>query len=516
MVTKISGAAMVKSNKKNTAIREIRDRREKNNELIRRLIVNEGRFDLFATECCGYYLYGPHVAMIDHNRTFKENNMLLAFRGIGKTTIATVNDVTAEICLDPNIRILLTSSIDRNSKAFLKWVKYNLAQPRVTELFGKRYNSNKWSETEIEVVGKTSGSMEPTVRALGLGSSLASQHYDLIYADDLVTKDNSRTENNRTLIKNFFYDVLDPCPEPTYYRPGRYTGIRIRGTRYHPTDLYDHIMKNDKRFDNKILIIPSLNEQMKSNCPEKFSTEWLLEKKDNGGIHFYSQYQLDVSPMSGDVFDYDTFQYTNKIPDLKDLTVWMGVDLAIQKGDRNDKTAIVVVGMDESNNFYLLDYFAKRLDTTETTQKIKEFALAYNPIQVLIEANQYQLSKIQELKHRPDTSFINVIPFLSRVDKVTRAIQITDIFDTHRFWFNADRNTDEMADQLCMFPDGRFDDLVDALVLAVLAARGNTRVKKNDNFGLLGSTKGIRTSKRYKPTTSKTMRRRSGKDKEKK
>jgi len=486
----LSEAELLRSSGKVKAIEEVRERREISNEILRRLIIENKRVDLLATLLCGYYAYDPHLAMMEWNELHPDFNLILAFRDLGKTTISTINDAAWEIVNDPNVRLLLGSKTDTNARAFLRELKRKLVRPDLVEVFGQQFNAAKWNEFEIEVIGKTMDNKEPTVRALGAESAVASQHYDVIYGDDIVSEDNSRTENQRDTLKRFFYSILDPCLEPPFYRPGRQTGFRVRGTRYHPYDLYHHIMENDQRFEGKVRIIPATDINGVSNFPEKFSDEYFREKRAAlGSLFYFPQYMLDTEVMKGEVFDYNWFRWVDSVPAISQLSVFTGVDLAISQKKGSDSFAIVTVGVDNQQNIYLLHYWTGIIPTGKQTKVICRVADRFHPVRTGIEATQYQEAKAQELRMNPDTKYVNAIPVWVNKNKVTRAMNVTPILEDGRFHFYTGMDTGRLEEQLVMFPK-KPRDLVDALVIALNLAtnknrRGGKRRKREKEPGLI-------------------------------
>ena len=474
----VSDAELLRSGSKFKALEELRERHERRNELIKRLIIDHDRRDLFATLLAGYYVYDSHQLLIDWNQAHAEFNLMLAFRDLGKTTIGTINDAACEIVQDRDVRILIGSKTDSNARSFLKELKAKLRRPQVEEVFGPFYNMNNWNQTEIEVLGREIESKEPTVKALGVESTVTSQHYDIIYGDDLVSRDNSRTETQRSTVKDFLYSTLDPCLEPTGYRPGRVCGFRLRGTHYHPDDLYQDIIDNDERFDGHVAIIPAVQEDgVTSNFPEKFSDAYFAQKRRLGMLYFGPQYLLDTTFMKGDVFDYSTFKWTNTLPPLDTLKIWVGVDLAISLTERADFFAIVTVGQDESGNTYLLHFYTNRLVPSKVNEVIARVVDRFDPIRVGIESNQYQAAKLYELKDDERYRHIPTVAVPSHKDKETRArTHLSPAFENGEFYFYTGVDTGDFEEQLVHFPK-KPNDLVDAAVIAMTLA-GKSRKRK--------------------------------------
>src|ERR1700744_3630650 len=82
-------------------------------------------------------------------------------------------------------------------------------------------------------------------------------------------------------------------------------------------------------------------------------------------VHFRAQYYNDPNDDSDSVIRRDVFQYYDPVWISKRDTKWYfkhnrlnvfaAVDFAYSQGKRSDYTAIVVVGIDAFNNYYVLD-----------------------------------------------------------------------------------------------------------------------------------------------------------------
>ena len=112
--------------------------------------------------------------------------------------------------------------------------------------FGKFSSESKWTDREIVVGPRTTAAKEATVTCVGVGGPVASRHYDLIIADDIVDEENARTEVQREKTKTWYYKTLVPCLEPH----GR---LFLLGTRYHYLDLYGHLIRNELAEKHQII-----------------------------------------------------------------------------------------------------------------------------------------------------------------------------------------------------------------------------------------------------------------------
>jgi len=454
------------------------------NEWVKRQIIDNNRIDILATYVLGYDVTPMHLALLRFQFQHPDN-LQLVFRGAGKTTIATVSKTIHLLLKNPNLRILLASKTGPNAQAFLKEIRGHFeANERLAEIFGLYYDPrevNKWDSTEIEVLPRTVNTKEASITCVGVDGTIVSKHYDVIIGDDLVDEENSRTEYMREKTKTWYYKTLEPTlepPDPSVPHRGEYHRL---GTRYHYADLYGHIMENELK--GHFQIIPALvNGQ--SPWPEKYPPQWFEKKRKKMGIIiFNSQYQCDTEAMKGQIFQYDDCQIVQSSDIPEDLKVFMGVDLAISDKQKADHFALVVIGMDDNGNRYVLDWFEGQLRFNAQTKKIIKYYNKWDPIRCLIESNAYQLAQYQALKDGDKD--IRVTPYPASKDKISNAWKLTGLFEDKRVFFKKTGDYHLKIEQLVLFPDYRYKDWFDAFHLAVKASQLKKRKKRRREPGLI-------------------------------
>lgn len=478
-------------------------------EFLREQILRHDRIDLLMNEVLGYKAQDFHLAMyqcVRHNALKIANlpgqsqtwNLTLAGRGFGKSTVLTVSRCILEMLKNPNIRILIASKTDDNAVAFLSEIKQKLVKKELVELFGRQQGA-PWNDGNIRIHPRTSEGKEDTVQTVGIGGALASRHFDLIVADDLIDENNSNTEGQREKIVTWFFKVLDPCLEPN-------GEMSLIGTRYHPHDLLGYLIehvftvrdddgrplkKHYRNFPSLLATkgaspLAAANRKFTSLWPEKFGVEFLLKKRETlGTIIFNSQYQNDVEGMKGKIFKIDWFQWCRREQlNLGELKIFQGVDLAIKQSDRADKFAHVTIGIDpKTKNIYVLDRHNAVTHYNDQKRVIKQMFLKYDPIRVAIESNGYQRSLLQDMRADSELAMIRAIPEFTDKDKHVRAWKLSAYFERRQVYF-VEGMTDLM-EQLLLVPDGRYMDLFDALDIAVRCAFRGVRRLRDGEPGLI-------------------------------
>ena len=476
-------------------------------EFLRDLILKESRIDLLMTEVLGYEIQDFHKILFDavqNNSLIISNtknkrqvwNLTLAPRGFGKSTCLNIARCILKILQNPNIRILIASKTDTNAVSFLSEIKQKLLRPKMAEVFGIQQGT-PWNDGSIRVRARTSDAKEDTIETIGIGGAIASKHYDLIIADDLIDESNSITDGQREKIHTWFFKVLDPCLEP-------HGEMSIIGTRYNPDDLYGYLIENvltfkdekgqvlKRHFSSLPALIPTphadsqLPERKRytSLWPEKCSVKFLLKKrKVLGTIIFNTQYQNDVAAMKGKIFRMEWFKYYSSV-DLKDLKIFQGVDLASKQAKNADRFAHVTIGFhSETKKIYILNYHNVVAHFGDRKRIVAEEFFKFDPIRVGIEANGFQRAFIQDLAQDDALKEIRAVPIFTEKDKVTRAWKLSAFFERGQVYVKEGMH--DLIEQLLKFPDGRYKDLFDALDLAMTSAFAGARKTRPSEPGLL-------------------------------
>lgn len=455
------------------------------NEWLRRQIIDHDRIDILAAAVLNYQVEPFHLALLQYQFNHPDN-LQLVFRGAGKSTLCTVTKAIHLLLKNPNLRIMLASKTTTNAEAFLKEIKSHFEEnQRLAEIFGLYYDPRKvakWDNKEIEVLPRTIKTKEASITCAGVEGTIVSKHYDVIISDDLVDEDNSRTAHMRDKNRTWYYQTLDPTLEPPDAEVEHRGEHHRLGTRYHFEDLYGHLIKNELKRHTQV--IPALSVDGRSPWPKKYPPKWFDKKRKKSGIIiFNAQYQCDTEAMKGEVFRYDDCQVIDDKDVPSGLRTFMGVDLAISQKQSADHFAIVVIGMDKNKNRYVLDYYDGQLRFAEQTKMIKRWYRRHDPERCCIETNAYQQAQYHALKD--DDPDIRLTPVNQDKDKVTRAWKLTPLFEEGRMFFKRGGNHHLFIEQLVLFPSYRYDDLFDALDLAVRGSKHKVRRKRRGEPGVI-------------------------------
>jgi hypothetical protein len=330
------------------------------------------------------------------------HQLCLLPRDHGKSAMVAYR-VAWEITRNPAVRVLYISSTANLAEKQLGFIKSILTSPIYRRYWpemihldeGKR---EKWTNTEISVdhpLRKAEAIRDPTVFTAGLTTGITGMHCDIAVLDDVVVKENAYTEEGREKVRQQ-YSLLASIEGADSYE-------WAVGTRYHPNDLYNDMLgMSVEEFDANGEVLSEYKlyevfERQVENVGDG-SGEFLWPRQQRGDgkwfgfdqkilaqkrakyldkTQFRAQYYNDPNDAASAPIQRDLFQYYNKnliqkmngsvLYNGRRLNVFAAVDFAYSLKNKADYTAIVVVGVDSFNNYYVLDIERFKTD------KIKEY-----------------------------------------------------------------------------------------------------------------------------------------------
>lgn len=373
---------------------------------------------------------------------------------------------------NPNIRIGIVSKSSQLSSMFVGQIKHIFeTNERILHTWKHLINprkAQKWNSNELTLI-RPASLANATFTALGVGSSLAGHHFDILIFDDVVDTDHQISPSLRKRLWDWFRFVamqtLSIAEE---------TQAHVIGTLYHPDDLYHHLIKYERegRGQWKSLIQPAIQSDGTSFWEDMFPLSALQEIETTWGNDvFQLQYQnnpdFSRSGLTWDMFE--SCYYDPQVVDAQKLEVIIGVDLASPESkDRARKSAfaIAVVGFNRTlNKFFLLDIF-KRTDVRLTDQRafIENFFTRYpytSTIQIEAYATQSYFHDYLAESEMP----LPYVKVATGGTKDSRFEHILNLLTVGRFYV-VEHLHNEFLEEILSFPQTSAD-LIDAVYLAL-------------------------------------------------
>lgn len=421
-----------------------------------------------AVTAYGEYVFGykpaqHHIEMIQHisdSILRRDNSVTLEPRGAAKTTWGNTIFLSWLACTFPDIRIGLISNTSTQAFDFSRAIRFTLASnAKHREIFGDCVSPEKWTNMEwLHRDSKWHGSKDVTMFAVGAEGAVISKRFDLLFCDDILDEENTKTPEAREKVETWFFKTLLPCLDKGGV-------VVILGTRWAADDLYEKLMRpthleEGRGWRSKVVsALQGEKGEVRSYWPEHWTVQDLEKKRSEIGTPlFMCAYQNDIEGLlSGNVFQARYFKYFTDPPE--GLTTVMGVDLASSEKERADYTARVTTSRDQNGDFYVHSYYRDRRESGHA-EFIADGFRAWMPDLVVVESQQFQSTLVQEVMR--DYPRIPIEGKASDVDKTTRARAVAAKFEAGKVYLHESLRDSEFTRELLAFPKGH-DDLVDAL-----------------------------------------------------
>jgi hypothetical protein len=169
----------------------------------------------------------------------------LAPRSHFKSHVWTMADKLRRVTVDPNLRVCITNEVLENSIKFISVMQSIVQNPIYKWLFPENVPDPlkvRWNQTQLELK-RPRKHPQPTVEVFGVGGTPTSNHYDIIVNDDLAT---NKARESPVVMEDAIQQrqlawslMVDPTTSE----------VHDIGTRWHPQDVHDWVLKNVKEVD---------------------------------------------------------------------------------------------------------------------------------------------------------------------------------------------------------------------------------------------------------------------------
>jgi hypothetical protein len=425
----------------------------------------------------------------------------------------------------PDHRVLYISATANLAEKQLKFIKdiftskiYMRYWPEMVNL--EEAKRERWTNNEISLdhpLRKSEGVRDPSIFTAGLTTSITGLHCDVTVLDDVVVPENAYTREGREKVKSQ-YSLLASIQ-------GADAQEWVVGTRYHPKDLYNDLLGMQEEIydkDGEVTDYEPIYEKFERQVEDigdgtgefcwprqqradgkwfGFDRQILARKRGKylDRTQFYAQYYNNPNNPEGSGIAVDKFQYydrkfltrTNGSWYYRDkkLNVFAAIDFAYSLTKRADSTALVVVGIDASSNYYVLDIERFKTDKIrEYYEAILRMHVKWDFRKLRAETTAAQKAIVKELKF----SYIRENGLALSIDEHTptrhqgsKEERIKSIleprYDNLAMWHYQGGNCQMLEDELSV-ENPAHDDIKDALAAVVEIAVPPTRsVSKTNN-----------------------------------
>jgi predicted phage terminase large subunit-like protein len=303
-----------------------------------------------------------------------------------------------------------------------------------------------WRNDAIQVI-RDDILKEPTLVSGSVGSIATGFHYDELIFDDVVTFDNINTEAKRERLFQWIYDmesVIDPLEfdedlfecykqvDGSRVRQGKFAPwcwvgdtVTVVGTRYDAEDYYGHVLEN-----NETLGFDCYQRNIYKNGTDN-TDGYIWAERMNSSIEsrlrasmndrrFASQYLNSIIADSEQSLSWEQINFINPQcivcnraniaaisrgpEETKEIRLRVAIDPAATSNTSSDYTCIVVGGVDDQNNFYVVDMYLGKEPFNTWLQKMYQLLDKWRLSAVTIESVGFQKQLIESIRDRFSTN----------------------------------------------------------------------------------------------------------------
>ena len=389
---------------------------------------------------------------------------IAAPRGHAKSSAGTHAFALASILFGAQDHILLISSTERMASDHLKDLATELKE---NEAIIEQFKVRLTIDNETELIGMVGGRMFRIVvrgaQQKVRGIKWRHKRPGLILIDDLEEDEAVENIERRIKLREWVDDAVIPLGGDTAI-------IRALGTILHFDSWLERTMTNDSWRTARFSAHAGFDDFTQILWPEKFPEErlrWLRKIYiDNNNPSGYSQEYLN-SPIAemDSYFRRDDFVAMSDEDRTKPKNFYIGVDFAISKADRANKTAMVVGGMDHENFLNIVDVRSGRWDSLEIIDEMFLLQTQYKPDIWILEQGMLEksLGPVINFEMIRRGVFLNILTVAPTKEKMTRAQGIRLRMRAHGVRFDKEGEWYTPYEmEMLQFPRSGKDDCVDA------------------------------------------------------
>lgn len=459
---------------------------------IRADLAERGRRDLFFFNkaILGYRdmtfdCHGPLCAYVDLNKS--KYKLILQPRDHLKTSAITIGGTMQKVVRNSEERILIANESATNAERFLRSIRQHAEGNRVfrslySESIHKDTRKVRWNDSELDFV-RQGFYPEPTIDSIGMTGAVTSRHYTHITYDDPISEEAVKSEKVMKDTIDRMSAALSLLVNPEN------DSIWLVGTRWALHDVYSFWIKTFGPLLTRF--VRGAIEDGLPIWPERFSLETLALKRAALGEYKFSCLMMN-NPRNSDVQDLniEDFRFWEwnaqrthvilynhqmeivRVHALDELDITTTVDPASSENLKNDRNAIVTVGVTPFNEAIVLDVWAERCDALKVIEKLFEIKQRFHPRVFGIEDVGYQKVLKVFVKQEADRrhEYLNIKPLPAKGQKKVRIRGLQPYAATGRLYINAQQHL--LRNEASEFPLGEHDDTIDALSMHIMLFRG--------------------------------------------
>jgi len=397
--------------------------------------------------------------------------------------------------LDPREEIIscsyasfLASKMNRDVQRIIQTPEYSQIFPetKIAGMEGTKSSDARKNNEEFEIVD-----FNGSYRSAGVGGGITGAGMTLGIIDDYCKNaEEAESETYREKAWEWYTSTF-------FTRMEGNSRVLITATRWHEDDLIGRVLESEHGKNWKVVKLKAIREDDdnpddprepgQALWPDKYPENKLNEIKTAVGSRvFTSLYQQEPTAAGGTIFKREWFRFYDELPKARILRRVQSWDFASKKKEENDFTVCTSWNQYDTG-YYLVSFWMEKVAYPEAKKQVSIEASDFKPHNILIEDASAGQQILQELSG-PMLPLKAIHPLN---DKVLRANQASPVFESRNVYFPINEWIKKVCDQLCGFPNAKYDDIVDSISQFINWAR------ENPTTIAPAASRGTRESARY-------------------
>ena len=385
--------------------------------------------------------------------------------GAAKSFYGSIAWPTQLLAMNPSWKILCINASERLAEDFARRRRQVLLTPRWEQLSGTAILPDARG---LGYMGTPEGG---GIYAYGGGATIQGIRADVLIGDDLITGHEEASSLSQ-LDKKWNWFLAEARAR---VRPG---GAELLiATRWALLDPIGRVLRlteeghEDWKYVRIPMICDSDDDPLGRKIGERLWKEWVTKRMvtdaQRNPLIFQTLYQQNPAVSEHQWCPLENIKLRPKREFPSSLRYYIGVDINHRIG-AGDFTAFAIVGVDEQKRFYLVDLWRKQSDSSESPRAFLSLCEQYKPRYAFIENDNASVvwGRLVEAEARRMGihSPLRMSQMKNR-DKEVRAANLRSLLLQNRVVIAKENWSQFVVRELAEFPDGRNDDIVDALAV---------------------------------------------------
>lgn len=362
------------------------------------------------------------------------------------------------IVQNPNLKILIVNAEASLSETF--GIRLRELIKECGFLFDVYLSDVKHSSTHLMFENNKGQLYQGSIRLVGASGSITGQDADYLIIDDPYKGFEDITPGLLEKKIEWFKTMILQRLEP-------HSKLIILHTRWHTNDLQGYLKENFPE-DYQFIEYSAIKKDGTSLWPKVYPIEYLKKQQAAMGERlFQSLYQQTPIDLTSDFFKIEHIQWNQPLTDYdKVCRAWDIASSDDLQGDKNDSTC-GIKAYKHNDKFYITDMvhgqFGERTKDTIKNQTIIDDVEVHQVIETGVAAAGKLL--FQEWQDQLEGYIVEqATPVKSKVDRATPLQNA--VYDKKVIVNLSDANRDRFIQEFRSFPNGKHDDIVDAVAHA--------------------------------------------------